>query len=60
MNTLLSLAFLLVAVIARVTYVYFRRRNSFLRKLQGPEPTSFLLGEYLDLSYLCSFPYADP
>jgi hypothetical protein len=50
MNTLLSLACLLVAVIAHVTYVYFRRRNSFLRKLQGPESTSFLLGEYLNLS----------
>jgi hypothetical protein len=49
MNTLLSLACLLVAVMAHVTYVYFRRRNSFLRKLQGPESTSFLLGEYLDL-----------
>lgn len=50
MNTLLTLAFLLLAVIAHVTYVYFRRRNSFLRKLQGPESTSYLLGEDLDLS----------
>ena len=50
MNTLLNLACLLVAVMAHVTYVYFRRRSSFLRKLQGPESTSFLLGEYLDLS----------
>jgi hypothetical protein len=49
-----------VAVIAHGTYVYFRRRNSFLRKLQGPESTSFLLGEYLDLSHLCSSPYAKP
>jgi hypothetical protein len=49
MNTLLSLACLLVAVIAHVSYIYFRRRNSFLRKLQGPESTSYLLGEYLDL-----------
>ena len=48
MNTLLSLACLLVVVIVQVTYVYFRRGNSFLRKLQGPESTSFLLGEYLD------------
>ncbi|KAF8486759.1 cytochrome P450 [Russula emetica] len=51
MNTLLSLACLLVAVIAHVTYVYFRRRNSFLRKLQGPESTSFLLGNEGDLRY---------
>jgi nuclear transport factor 2 (NTF2) superfamily protein len=56
MNTLLSLAYLLVAVIAYVTYVYFRRRNAFLRKLQGPESTSFLLGEYLDLSPLVLIP----
>jgi hypothetical protein len=49
MNILLSLACLLVAVTAHVTYVYFRRRNSFLRKLQGPESTSFFLGEFLDL-----------
>ena len=49
MNTLLSLACLLVAVTAHVTYVYLRRRSSFLRKLQGPESTSFFLGEYLDL-----------
>ncbi len=49
MNTLLSLTCLLVAVMAHVTYIYFRRRNSFLRKLQGPESTSFLLGAYLDL-----------
>ena len=48
MNTLLSLACLLVAVTTHVTYVYLRRRNSFLRKLQGPESTSFLLGEYLN------------
>lgn len=50
MNTLLGLACLLVAVTAYVTYVYLRRRSSFLRKLQGPESTSFFLGEYLDLS----------
>lgn len=50
MNYLLYLACLLVAVIAHVTSVYFRRRNAFLRKLQGPESTSFLLGGYLDLS----------
>ena len=48
MNTLLSLACLLVVATAYLTYVYLRRRNSFFRKLQGPKPTSFLLGEYLD------------
>lgn len=48
MNILLNLACLLVAVIAHATYVYFRRRNSFLRKLQGPESTSIFLGDYLD------------
>ena len=56
MNTLLNLACLLVAVTAHVTYVYLRRRNSFLRKLQGPESTSFLLGEYLDLSPFVPIP----
>jgi len=50
MNTLLTLACLLVALTAHLTYVYLRRRNSFLRKLQGPKSTSFLLGEYLYLS----------
>jgi len=50
MNTLLTLVCLSVAVTARFIYVYLRRRNSFLRKLQGPNPTSFLLGEYLYLS----------
>jgi hypothetical protein len=49
MNTLLSLGCLLVAVTAQVTYIYFRRRNSFLRELQGPELTSLLLGEFLNL-----------
>lgn len=50
MNTLLSLVCLSVAVTAHLIYVYLRRRNSFLRKLQGPNPTSFLLGEYRRLS----------
>ncbi len=58
MNTLLSLGCLLVAVIAQVTYIYFRRRNSFLRKLQGPESTSLLLGEFSTYTQLCSSPYA--
>ena len=48
MNTLLSLACVLLVLIAHLVYTFLRRRNSFLRKLQGPEPTSFLLGEYLD------------
>jgi hypothetical protein len=60
MNTLLSLACFLVAVTMHVTYVYLRRRNSFLRKLQGPESTSFLLGEYLDLSHPRLSTYAEP
>ncbi|KAI9452155.1 cytochrome P450 [Russula earlei] len=45
MNTQLSLACLLVAIIVHITYIYLRRRNSFLRKLQGPESTSLWLGE---------------
>lgn len=49
MNILLSLACVLVAVTAHITYVYLRRRNSFLRKLQGPESSSFWLGIHLDL-----------
>src|SRR5258707_5923158 len=57
MNTLLSLGCLLVPVIAQVTYIYFRRRNS-LRKLQGPESTSLLLGEFSTYTHLCSSPYA--
>jgi hypothetical protein len=48
MNTLLSLACILVVLTAHFTYIYRRRRNSFLRKLQGPEATSFFLGKYLD------------
>ena len=50
MNTLLTLACLLAALTVHLTYVYLRRRNSFLRKLQGPKSTSFLLGEYPYLS----------
>jgi len=50
MNTLLSLACLLVAVIAYITYVYLRRRSSLLKKLRGPKSTSFFLGKYLVLS----------
>ena len=50
MNTLLALACLFVALTAHLTYVYLRRRKSFLRNLQGPKSTSFLLGEYLYLS----------
>lgn len=60
MNTLLSLACLLVAVTAHATYVYLRRRSSFLKKLQGPDSTSFLLGEYFDLSHLCLLAHAEP
>ncbi|KAH9980906.1 cytochrome P450 [Lactifluus volemus] len=44
MNILLSLACVLVTVTLHITYVYLRRRNSFLRKLQGPESSSFWLG----------------
>jgi hypothetical protein len=45
MNILLSLACVLAVVTACITYVYLRGRNSFLRKLQGPESPSFLLGD---------------
>ena len=48
MKTLLILACILVVLTAHFTYIYLRRRNSFLRKLQGPEATSFFLGKYLD------------
>ena len=50
MNTLLALACLLVAITAHLAYIYLRRRNSFLAKLHGPKPTSFLLGDHLYLS----------
>lgn len=46
MNILLSLACVLAAVTAFITYVYLRGRNSSLRKLQGPESPSLWLGEY--------------
>jgi hypothetical protein len=48
MNTLLSLSCVVVVLTAHFTYIYLRRRNSFLRKLQGPEATSFFLGKYPD------------
>ncbi|KAH8995436.1 cytochrome P450 [Lactarius akahatsu] len=52
MSILLCLACVLAAVTAYyITYVYLRGRNSFLRKLQGPESPSFLLGNESQLRY---------
>ncbi|KAI0263459.1 cytochrome P450 [Gloeopeniophorella convolvens] len=41
----------LLAVAAFPLYAYNRRRSSFLRKLQGPESSSFWLGNEADLRY---------
>lgn len=46
MYILLSLACVLAVGTAYITYLYLRGRNSFLRKLQGPESPSFWLGDY--------------
>ncbi|KAH9169311.1 cytochrome P450 [Lactarius sanguifluus] len=52
MNIPLPLVCVLGAVTAYyITYVYLRGRNSFLRKLQGPESPSFLLGNESQLRY---------
>ncbi|KAH9989062.1 cytochrome P450 [Russula compacta] len=56
-----SLIILIVSVFLIRTYI--RRRGSFLRDLQGPESSSFLLGNDLDLRYQvevgdCEFKWA--
>ncbi|KAN0129558.1 cytochrome P450 [Lactarius tabidus] len=51
MNTLLGLACILAAVTTFITYVYLRRRNSSLRKLQGPESPSLWLGNESQIRY---------
>ena len=41
-----SLPTFLAAVATFITYIYIRRRNSFLNQLQGPKSRSFWIGEY--------------
>lgn len=40
-----SLPTFLAAVAAFITYIYIRRRNSFLSQLRGPKSRSFWIGE---------------
>ncbi|KAI0293886.1 cytochrome P450 [Multifurca ochricompacta] len=51
MNILLGLTYALIAVTARIIYVYLRRRNTFLKKLQGPESSSFWIGNESEIRY---------
>ncbi|KAI9440898.1 cytochrome P450 [Lactarius indigo] len=46
-----SLSIFLAAVVAFITYTYFRRRNSFLSQLRGPKSPSFWIGNEGDLFY---------
>jgi hypothetical protein len=46
-----SLPTFLAAVATLITYIYIRRRNSFLNQLQGPKSHSFWIGEYQYIAF---------
>ncbi|KAI0253566.1 cytochrome P450 [Lactifluus subvellereus] len=63
MNTQITILLAILAVSVLLARTYIRRRNSFLRTLQGPQPSSLLFGSDVDFRHQnevgdCEFKWA--